>query len=355
MTAEAVETTNNEKKVSELNAVSLDEAATAKTDIELDLRNEYTKKLTVNEGIRPQLVNEALHTLQGSSETPVNDVFILEAQPVAKETQTVSTSINTSVSMVESEELIVKNTDHRVVINSSNEGDLIAESRLGLAARPEVKNEANVFAWTENAADSPSALAAQPLPVDINPEEKLKSSGEVDQKSVSNLESTAVISGTDRNNAVARIVEKSAVSQIDPMATDVIQQITIQLKARIKSGENTIRMQLNPEKLGAIEVQMVHGSHGVSVNFITEQASTGQLLESQVSQLRQSLKEAGVQLVNLNINQHHQSNQEGGAFRQGQSFTQNPRRDFRQSETLVEERTRPLRIDGLTSEIDYLI
>jgi flagellar hook-length control protein FliK len=100
---------------------------------------------------------------------------------------------------------------------------------------------------------------------------------------------------------------------------------------------------------------MTHNAQGVSVSFITEQASTGQLIESQVSQLRQSLKEAGVQLANLNISQQHQSHQEGGGFKQGQQFAQTLRRDVPQAEISIEERMRPQRIDGLTSEIDYLI
>ena len=87
------------------------------------------------------------------------------------------------------------------------------------------------------------------------------------------------------------------------------------------------------------------------MSFITDQASTGQLMESQVNQLRQSLKDAGVQLANLNINQHGQSNQEGGGFRQSQQFAQSSRRDV----PLVEdEGIQPQRV-GLTSEIDYLV
>ena len=116
-----------------------------------------------------------------------------------------------------------------------------------------------------------------------------------------------------------------------------------------------MRIRLNPVELGAIDVQLVHNAQGVSVSFITEQATTGQLIESQVSQLRQSLKDAGVQLTNLNISQHQQSNQEGGSFKQSQQFVPNQRRDISQVETSNEERMRPQRIGGSTSEIDYLI
>jgi flagellar hook-length control protein FliK len=164
------------------------------------------------------------------------------------------------------------------------------------------------------------------------------------------LESSAAIAGTDKGTAAVDVVKKSSVARVEPMLSDVIEQITSQLKVRIKSGETSIRMNLNPETLGAIEVQMTHSAQGISVSFITEQSSTGQLLESQVSQLRQSLKDAGVQLTNLNISQHQHSNQEGGGFKQSQQFVQTSQRGVPQ----VDEAIQPQRV-GLTSEIDYLV
>ena len=111
-------------------------------------------------------------------------------------------------------------------------------------------------------------------------------------------------------------------------------------------------MELNPGELGQIEVQVKHNAQGISVSFITEQSSTGQLLESQSNQLRQSLKDAGVQLMNLNISQHHQPNREGGGFKQSQPFVQDARRNIPQVE--VVEGMQPQRV-GSDGEIDYLV
>lgn len=84
------------------------------------------------------------------------------------------------------------------------------------------------------------------------------------------------------------------------------------MKVRMKGGATSMRLLLNPKELGEIEVQMVRNTQGVSVTFIAEQANTGKMLEIQINQLRQSLKDAVVQLTDLNFSQHDQPKQEGG-------------------------------------------
>jgi len=236
-----------------------------------------------------------------------------------------------------------RNSQAEAPVSTDN---VTAENQLGTGNMPKVKGEALVLDQ-EN-------IPASVKPVDAAQSAEKTSAKETDKKPALDLESTFTSVGTNKSGVDVKAAEKLSANRIDPANMNVIEQITSQVKARIKSGETSISMQLNPGELGKIEVQMTHSAQGVSVSFITEQASTGQLLESQMSQLRQSLKEAGVQLTNLNISQHHQPNQEGGAFKQGQPFVQNPRRDVSQPAESA-ERMRPQRIGGQTSEIDYLI
>ena len=227
--------------------------------------------------------------------------------------------------------------------------DVKAETKVTEISRPvtspQVRNEAFAIGPENAPAQIQPKKAAQPVRVEIKSAEKVEA-----KEPGLELESSAAIAGTDKGTAAVDVVKKSSVARVEPMLSDVIEQITSQLKVRIKSGETSIRMNLNPETLGAIEVQMTHSAQGISVSFITEQSSTGQLLESQVSQLRQSLKDAGVQLTNLNISQHQHSNQEGGGFKQSQQFVQTSQRGVPQ----VDEAIQPQRV-GLTSEIDYLV
>ena len=250
----------------------------------------------------------------------------------------------TNLSSVEMETFLKqRNIQTEAPVSTDN---VTAENQLGTGNMPKVKGEALVL--------DQKNIPASVKPVDAAQSAEKTSAKETDKKPALDLESTFTSVGTNKSGVDVKAAEKLSANRIDPANMNVIEQITSQVKARIKSGETSISMQLNPGELGKIEVQMTHSAQGVSVSFITEQASTGQLLESQMSQLRQSLKEAGVQLTNLNISQHHQPNQEGGSFKQGQPFVQNPRRDVLQPEEAV-ERMRPQRIGGQTSEIDYLI
>ena len=94
---------------------------------------------------------------------------------------------------------------------------------------------------------------------------------------------------------------------------DVAEQVARQLSTRLQPGMGAMRLELHPQELGAIDVQVARGPQGVSVTFFAEQPATGRLLEAQMGQLRQSLSDAGVQLAGLNVGQQRQ---EGGGFQQ---------------------------------------
>ncbi|MBK6790988.1 MAG: flagellar hook-length control protein FliK [Anaerolineales bacterium] len=203
--------------------------------------------------------------------------------------------------------------------------------------------------------DEPVVLNRENIPAEVKavesaPLEVKASAKEVEKESV---EPVPALTSVEKSLTSEKMVEHSSNDKIDPANMDVVGQITSQMKTRVKSGETSIRIRLNPEELGAIEVQMTHTAQGVSVSFFTEHTGTSQLLESQANQLRQSLKEAGVQLTNLNISQQHQPTHEGGGFKQSQQFVQNPRREAPQPAP-VNEQARPQRI-GSTGEIDYLV
>jgi len=214
------------------------------------------------------------------------------------------------------------------------------------------KPEAQVNAWVQQPISRVGKEAEAPevavVVAESHNQNKKISADEVDL--------AAVPTGFVNEAVVIKTAEKLPATQVNAQAAEVIEQVMSQMKVKIKSGSTSMSLQLNPKELGAIEVQMVRNAQGVSVTFFTEQASTGQLLESQMSNLRQSLKDAGVQLTGLNISQHDQPKQEGGFFRQDPQFNQTSQRNAFQTETASMERELPERIGGLLSnEVDYLI
>jgi flagellar hook-length control protein FliK len=105
-----------------------------------------------------------------------------------------------------------------------------------------------------------------------------------------------------------------ALKQVESQAAALAQQIREGMEAATRQGRTTLRLQLSPQDLGAINIRLVSSVHGVSLTVIADQDSTGRLLESQINQLRQNLADSGVQLSNLNINQHNQSGQTSQGF-----------------------------------------
>jgi flagellar hook-length control protein FliK len=179
----------------------------------------------------------------------------------------------------------------------------------------------------------------------------------VEKQSKLNQTPDVTVAATDpgKEAAVSESSGKMPLHEANVQATEIVQQVIRQMNVKIKNGPSSMHLQLNPKDLGAIDVEMVNSSQGVHVTFFAEQAGTGKLLESQLTQLRDSLVDSGVQLSGLNISQHNQSGQKGGSFNQENNFARYPEREFTQTETNHKETARTEKIVGQTSEVDYRI
>jgi flagellar hook-length control protein FliK len=85
----------------------------------------------------------------------------------------------------------------------------------------------------------------------------------------------------------------------------VLQQTMRGIETGLKSGQTGVRLQLQPEELGRIDLHMVRLADGLHVNLTAEAPATGALLERYLPDLAKSLLEAGVNLAGLNIGQGH--------------------------------------------------
>ena len=130
------------------------------------------------------------------------------------------------------------------------------------------------------------------------------------------LESVQAAPTVVKETGLGQPVVRATMAQADVQPQDLVQQIVSQMNGAIQHGQSSMRIQLHPQDLGTIDIQLVNSGHGISVTVSAEQASTGRLLQGQADQLRQSLQDSGIQLSNLNINQHGQPGQHGSASNQ---------------------------------------
>ncbi len=242
----------------------------------------------------------------------------------------------------------------------SDQGAILEETNKSLKdVKPDSANTSEAASPDLPAIQTVGTQKIQPDQDDLLPVQ-IKSEGEElipsakEQEPVLNLEGLT-IAATGTEAPVVKEAGSFSITDVNVQTSEVIQQIMSQMKVRMKGGATSMRLLLNPKELGEIEVQMVRNTQGVSVTFIAEQANTGKMLEIQINQLRQSLKDAGVQLTDLNFSQHDQPKQEGGFLRQSPQFSQYLPASTPQTEIVNKALDRPERIDGLSNEVDYLI
>lgn len=90
-----------------------------------------------------------------------------------------------------------------------------------------------------------------------------------------------------------------------------IQQIVQETAFSLKAEKSSLHLQLNPQDLGTIDIHFSSDEKGVGITIMTEHASTGRLLESQIDTLRQSLNDAGLNLSHIDFGMKGQSGQNG--------------------------------------------
>jgi flagellar hook-length control protein FliK len=128
-----------------------------------------------------------------------------------------------------------------------------------------------------------------------------------------------VVEGAHLTTAASQTFEPARLAEAQNK--EMVWQISQNVESMLKSRQTTLRLQLYPEELGRIDLRLTTGSAGMGVSLIAQQASTGQLLESQVATLRQALDQAGIHLAHLSVGQQQSQASSGGSNRQGRGQT----------------------------------
>ena len=91
---------------------------------------------------------------------------------------------------------------------------------------------------------------------------------------------------------------------------DIMRQIMDYMKISVKADGSDLEMQLHPQSLGTLHIQMASKNGVVTANFITENETVKAALESQMVQLKESFAEQGVKVEAIEVTvQTHQFEQ----------------------------------------------
>lgn len=141
--------------------------------------------------------------------------------------------------------------------------------------------------------------------------------------------------------------------QLDTL--DLIRQVTEFTKVTVREAQTTMEMQLNPEHLGKIYIEVTTKEGNVSAHIMTQNELVKEALEAQMAELKQSMNQAGVKVdaVEVTVGSHE--------------FEKNLEQNAKQEERQAEEqekaspKTRRINLDeldelsGVMSEEEALV
>lgn len=93
----------------------------------------------------------------------------------------------------------------------------------------------------------------------------------------------------------------------DADTQDIMKQIMDYMRIQIKPDASSLEMQLHPESLGTVHIQIASKGGAVTAHFVTENDAVKAALESQMVQLKESFSEQGVKVEAIEVTvQTHQ-------------------------------------------------
>jgi flagellar hook-length control protein FliK len=149
-----------------------------------------------------------------------------------------------------------------------------------------------------------------------------------------------------RSAELARMAEAR-----DPQFGSQISRAVLEMT---RNGQSMLRLHLEPENLGRIALQVLHGPDGLRVRLSAELPATAALLESRLADLQQTLQVTGVNLAGLSISSGAPQEQAANWSR-WQPRKLSSRSGTQGAEVGREGQAEPLRRVRSTSMVDYQI
>lgn len=91
----------------------------------------------------------------------------------------------------------------------------------------------------------------------------------------------------------------------------MINQIVERARTMVENGKQSMKMQLQPESLGEVKLEVSVDGNSVSARFKVESKSVKQTLNSSIDQLKQSIQDIGLDIDGVDISD--MSAEDGGS------------------------------------------
>ena len=179
------------------------------------------------------------------------------------------------------------------------------------------KTEDATVTTKESAVDITDAVMTQvtdseeKAPVQNTQENKTEDSGNKQEHSAGEHHGNLLLQNLKEDNFLTQLQQTAQTSETSSTDTqDIMRQIMDYMKVSVKADSSELEMQLHPQSLGTLHIQMASKNGVVTANFITQNETVKAALESQMVQLKESFAEQGVKVEAIEVTvQTHQFEQ----------------------------------------------
>ncbi len=233
-----------------------------------DVANDFMDTLEINENQFADLISQ-MELVENETVTEIPQV---ETTVMPERTEKVLTTVdtsNTDDAYLNQMERTVENTDTPQIVNVSKEAQ---------------SNEANEDTETDSG-------------------EQLKQTQSAIQKDSRVPETTEEItfSVSEQVPQDATSVQDADLQYLSIDTMDLIEQIAENVKVNISQESTSMEMQLNPENLGKVYLQVSTKEGSVHAELATSNEAVRTALEAQIADLRESLNQAGVKVDSIEV------------------------------------------------------
>ena len=168
--------------------------------------------------------------------------------------------------------------------------NMAAGSQTGLTQEPEIlENQAAQNAQEEKAGDF----------------------GEKQEQAANGEHGNLLLQNLKEGNFLTQLQQTAQTEEAGQTDTQyIMRQIMDYMKVTVKPDSSDLEMQLHPQSLGTLHIQMAAKNGVVTANFITENETVKAALESQMVQLKENFTEQGIKVEAIEVTvQTHQFEQ----------------------------------------------
>lgn len=272
---------------------------------------ELFQQLTESLNLTPeemQQLSEQLKVLQEN--TSVENMGQSQTEEISEIQQPqTETNVQDNIALTETKETEVQSTtaEEKKVSDIADIAKEVNDTTEQITAQTTVSQTAEA---TENQADGEAEMAQEDTNTSENQETEVKT--QVDAKSEQTQVSYQTTTQTVNNGQTVEVVQTVTQTQVD--VENILRQISQMTKISVTQAQSSIEMQLNPENLGKVYLQVVSKEGAITAQIATQNEAVKQVLESQIAVLKENMNQQGmkVEAIEVTIASHEfEQNLEG--------------------------------------------